>query len=109
MGREIFKVRPTLITTLVLVLSLLTYSQAMTVCTYDLVLLCPCKPVISGSVRQDGQALAADDPAVRGPGEEEVHGGRGLQGGPQTPPAETQGCGKTACKGTHHEAQSSQV
>ena len=51
---------------------------------------------IPGPVGQDGQTPAVDDSAIRGTGEEEVHGGRGLQGGPQTPQTETERRGETA-------------
>ena len=51
---------------------------------------------ISGAVGEDGQTPAVDDSAIRGPGEEEVHGGRGLQGRPQTPQTETERRGDAA-------------
>lgn len=68
----------------------------MCVCVYSTVF---CSPLCVGSVGQDGEASSDDDPAVRGPGEEEGHGGGGLQDRHQTPPTETQRCGETAFQG----------
>lgn len=54
----------------------------------------------TGALRQNGQASAAHDDAIRGTGEEEGHGGRRLQDRPEAPQAEIQRCGKKNLQGT---------
>lgn len=53
----------------------------------------------SGAFRQNGQASSADDSALRGTGEEEGHGGGGLQDRPEAAQTEVQRCRKTTAKG----------
>lgn len=57
------------------------------------------KPLCAGAFRQNGQASSADDSALRGAGEEEGHGGGGLQDGPETTQAKIQRCRKTTHQG----------
>lgn len=53
----------------------------------------------AGPLRENGQASAAHDEAIRGVGEEEGHGGRGLQFRPEDPQTEIQRCRKTTLQG----------
>lgn len=59
-------------------------------------------PLCAGALRQNGQASAAHDEAIRGTGEEEGHGGRGLQDRPEAPQSEIQRCGKENLQGTEN-------
>lgn len=54
----------------------------------------------AGALRQNGQASAAHDEAIRGTGEEESHGSRGFQDRPEAPQAEIQRCRKKNLQGT---------